>query len=278
MRCWRTLLPVTLALAIVPCAASAQAVTLDALVWSVPALRSLRNVVNGDSVLAPALVACRAASVGVQSNVAAKLAERGDTILAIRYAGLPSTQWDAACLLRAIDTLPGLISRGSMSRMEEVVGSVRSGRMSAEQRQAFAKTLAGAIPVMPTTPIALNAEVRQDYLGDFIRDRLAEDESMRRGRVLPDLSRPPVPLSLITPPLNYPASMFGKQVVATFRLGPDGVVEIVSMTPEISDATYRTALLATFMRYRFRPATDQQGRPVGGTFVYTFTFNRGGRP
>ena len=259
--------------------AAAQSVTLESVVWRTPAIRSLRNVVMQDSVLFPALGACRVASEALQSKVVAKLLEDADTAGATRHAEIAPTQWDAACLLRTVDTLPGLFGRrGSVARIEEVVGLARSGRMSGEQRQAFAERLAAATPAMPTTAAALRNELRQEYLADFVRDRLAEDESLRRSQPLPDLSRPPAPLSLIMPPANFPTSMFGKQVVATFRLGPDGVVEIVSMTPEISDSTYRMALLTTFMRYRFRPATDQQGRPVGGTYVSTFTFNRGSRP
>lgn len=262
-----------------PLTATGQIVTLESVVWRTPALRSLRNVVMQDSVLTPALGACRVASEALQSKVVAKLLEGADTAGATRHAAIAPTQWDAACLLRTVDTLPGLFARrGSVARIEEVVGLARSGRMSAEQRQAFAERLAAATPAMPTTPSALKGEVRQDYLGDFVRDRLAEDESLRKSQPLPDLSRPPEPLSMLLPPPDFPVSMFGKQVVATFRLGPDGVVEIVSMTPEISDVRYRTLLLATFMRYRFRPATDQVGRPVGGSFVYTFTFNRGSRP
>lgn len=274
----RLLALVTVVLA-VPAAVPAQTVTLESVVWRNPALRSLRNVVMQDSLLSPALGACRVASEALQSKVVAKLLEGADTAGATRHAAIAPTQWDAACLLRTVDTLPGLFSRrGSAQRIEEVVGLSRSGRMSVEQRQGFAGILAAATPAMPTTPAALKNEVRQEYLADFVRDRLDEDENLRRSQPLPDLSRPPAPLSVIMPPANFPTSMFGKQVAATFRLGPDGVVEIVSMTPEISDSTYRVALLTTFMRYRFRPATDQQGRAVGGTFVYTFTFNRGPRP
>lgn len=259
--------------------ATAQAVTLESVVWRTPALRSLRNVVMQDSLMSPALGACRVASEALQSKVVAKLLEGADTAAATRHASIVPTQWDAACLLRTVDTLPGLFSRrGSVQRIEEVVGLSRSGRMSDEQRQRFAGILAAATPTMPTTPAELKNEVRQEYLADFVRDRLDEDESLRQGQPLPDLSRPPAPLSLIMPPANFPTSMFGKQVVATFRLGPDGVVSSVSMTPEIGDSTYRVSLLTTFMRYRFRPAADQRGRPVGGTYVYTFTFNRGTRP
>lgn len=264
---------------IAPVSATAQAVTLESVVWRTPALRSLRNVVMQDSLMSPALGACCVASEALQSQVVAKLLEGADTAGATRHAAIAPTQWEAACLLRTVDTLPGLFGRrGSVQRIEEVVGLSRSGRMSVEQRRGFAGILATATPAMPTTPAALKNEVRQEYLADFVRDRLDEDESLRRGQPLPDLSRPPAPLSPIMPPANFPTSMFGKQVMATFRLGPDGVVEIVSMTPEISDSTYRMSLLTTFMRYRFRPATDQQGRAVGGTYVYTFTFNRGTRP
>ena len=262
-----------------PAVATAQTATLESLAWRTPALRSLRNVVTQDSLFAPALLACRAASIALQEQVVIKLLEGADSAAAARHTAIPAAQWDAACLLRTVDTLPGLFSRpGSVSRIEEVVGLARSGGLSSERRQVFAERLAAATPAMPATPSALRDEVRQEYLADFVRDRLGEDESLRRGQQLPDLSRPPSPLSLIMPPANFPTSMFGVQVVATFRLGPDGVVEIVSMQPEISDSTYRTALLTTFMRYRFRPATDQQGRPVGGTYVSTFTFNRGSRP
>ncbi|MBK6495353.1 MAG: hypothetical protein KA267_04570 [Gemmatimonadales bacterium] len=259
--------------------AAAQTATLESLAWRTPALRSLRNVVTQDSLFAPALLACRAASIALQGQVVAKLLEGADSAAAARHTAIPAAQWDVTCLLRTVDTLPGLFSRpGSVSRIEEVVGLARSGGLGVAQRQTFAERLAAATPAMPTTPAALKDEVRQEYLADFVRDRLGEDESLRRGQQLPDLSRPPAPLSVIMPPANFPTSMFGKQVVATFRLGPDGVVEIVSMQPEIGDSTYRTALLTTFMRYRFRPATDQQGRPVGGTYVYTFSFNRGTRP
>jgi hypothetical protein len=261
---------------IAPREVMAQAGTLDGLLWRIPALRSLRNVATSDSLLAPALVACRTVSTALQADVVTALRERSDTLGASRHAAIPPTQWEAACLLRTLDTLPGLVSRrGSVDRIEEIVGLVRSGRMTGEQRQKFADLLAEAAPVLPTTPKALQQEARQDYLGDFVRARMAEDESFRRNNPLPDLSTPPVPLSLILPPAGYPASMFGTQVVATFLLGPDGVVQAVNMTPEISNAAYRTELLATFMRYRFRPAADKQGRPVGGSFVYTFNFNRG---
>lgn len=263
---------------VTPREAAAQTGTLDGLLWRIPALRSLRNVATNDSLLAPALSTCRALSTARQAEVVSALRQRADTLAASRHAAIPPTQWEAACLLRTLDTLPGLFSRrGSVGRIEEMVGLVRSGRMAAEQRQKFADVLAGVAPVVPTTPKELQSEARQDYLGDFVRARMDEDESFRRDNSpLPDLSTPPRPMSLILPPAGFPASMFGKQVVATFLLGPDGVVQAVNMTPEISNVAYRTELLATFMRCRFRPAADKQGRPVGGSFVYTFNFNRSG--
>lgn len=269
-----------------PVVASAQEPTLDGAVWSFPALRSLRNAVNADSTLAPALGACREAASTQQAHVVMLMRRRADSLTtaagdslrfyADRHAGYPPSQLEATCLLTVADSLPGLYSRqASMGRIEEMVGLIRSGRLSDERRAAFQRVLrSGGRAGGKLEELVVRQDLAQEEIVAFLGRQIEENPALRRTMALPSLSRPASMLGMILFPESYPGTLLGKTIVITFTVTPAGGVADVKFTPEITDAPFRAVMLETLAKYRFRPALDRYGQPGPSKYSITYRFGR----
>jgi len=66
--------------------------------------------------------------------------------------------------------------------------------------------------------------------------------------------------------------MRGVRLSVTFWVAADGRVQRVEFDPEVPDRGYGRKLEEVLRDYRFRPARDEQGRPVPGTTKVTLTF------
>lgn len=281
--CRSSLLPL---LALAPLRATAQEATLDGAVWSFPAMRSLRNAVNADSTLAPALGACRDAAVTQQTHVVKLMRSRADSLtptggdslrfIADRHAGYPPSQMEATCLLTVADSLPGLYSRqSSLGRIEEMVGLIRSGRLTEERRAAFQRLLRSAGNSGGTLEdLSVLQELAQEVIVAFLGRQIADNASLRRSMSFPSLSRSALMLGKVLFPRSYPGSLLGKSIVITFKVTPEGGVADVQFTPEITDAPFRATMMETLSKYHFRPALDRFGQPGPSQYTITYRFGR----
>jgi hypothetical protein len=269
-----------------PAAAPAQEPTLDGAVWSFPALRSLRNAVNADSTLAPALGACREAASTQQAHVVTLMRRRADSLTtaagdslrfyADRHAGYPPTQHEATCLLAVADSLPGLYSRqASLGRIEEMVGLLRSGRLDDARRGAFQRLLQSASRSGGRLEdLSVRQQLAQEEIVAFLGRQIEENAALRRSMPLPSLSRPASMLSMVMFPVSYPGSLLGKTIEITFTVTPEGGVADVKLSPEISDARFRAIMMESLVKYRFRPALDRYGQPGPSKYSITYRFGR----
>ena len=83
---------------------------------------------------------------------------------------------------------------------------------------------------------------------------------------------PPVPRSLMIPPLDFPKSLRGKTAEVVFSISSEGRVTDFTVTPPITDKGFAKKFDEVMRAYRFRPARDADGNDVASTYTYTFTF------
>jgi hypothetical protein len=269
-----------------PRVASAQETTLDSAVWSFPTLRSLRTAVTTDSLLRPAFASCREAGLAQQAHVIMLLRRRADsttattrdslTAMADRHASYPPTQWEANCLLGVADSLPGLFSRPrTMARIEELVGLIRSGRLTPERAAEFQRllhTTSGLGGALGDPRV--RRDLSQDLILEFIGKQIADNPELRRTMVLPNLRRPPELLGEWKLPESYPGTLLGKTIVASFTVTATGAVENLTIKPPMTEVAFRNTVVVTLTGYRFRPALDRFGQPVSSIYTMTYRFGR----
>lgn len=75
----------------------------------------------------------------------------------------------------------------------------------------------------------------------------------------------PTPDLLVFAPTPIPRKVHGKKVIATFEVDERGRVIRFDFTPT-GDRGYDRRLRETFSEYKFRPAVDENGRPIPGVW------------
>ena len=82
---------------------------------------------------------------------------------------------------------------------------------------------------------------------------------------------PPTVRYTFLPPDPRPSSVRGRTFRVRFAVDAEGRVADVDVEPNIGDGDYRKRFIGTMRRFRFRPARLQDGTPVAGTAIVSFT-------